>query len=59
MGIFHKLYVLVACALVLLAVTGCHNIKNNNAISNNQQVYSSQSGYISVESGKLFGSGKL
>ena len=54
MGIFHKLYVLVACALVLLAVTGCHNIKNNNAISNNQQVYSSQSGYISVESGKLF-----
>lgn len=54
MGIFHKLHVLVACTLVLLAVTGCHNIKDRNVISNHQQVSSSKSGYISVESGKLF-----
>ena len=54
MGIFRKLYVLVACALVLLAVTGCHNIKDYNVISNHNQVSFSKSGYISVESGKLF-----
>lgn len=54
MGIFHKLHVLVTCTLVLFTVTGCHNIKDNNAISRRQQVSSSQSGYISVESGKLF-----
>ena len=54
MGIFHKLHVLAACTLVLLSVTGCHNIKDHNVISNHQQVSFSKSGYISVESGKLF-----
>ena len=54
MGIIRKLHVLVACTLVLLSVTGCHNIQDNNAISNHQQVSLLQSGYISVESGKLF-----
>ncbi|WPY01426.1 Proline-specific peptidase [Candidatus Trichorickettsia mobilis] len=54
MGIIRKLHVLVACTLLLFAVTGCHNIKDNNAISSHQQVSPLKSGYISVESGKLF-----
>ncbi len=54
MSIIRKLYVLVTFTLVLLTVTGCHNIQDNKATSNHQWASFSKSGHISVESGKLF-----
>jgi proline iminopeptidase len=55
MGIVRKLRSLIACTLVLFVITGCNKIGyNNNAINSQQQVYPQRSGYIAVESGKLF-----
>ena len=54
MGIVRKLSVFIACTLVLFVITGCNKIGYNNAINSQQQVYPQRSGYIAVESGKLF-----
>ncbi len=54
MGIVRKLRVLIACTLVLFVITGCNKIGYNNIINSQQQVYSQGSGYIAVESGRLF-----
>lgn len=40
--------------MILFALTRCNSVQDKNALSNHLQVYSSKSGYISVESGKLF-----
>jgi proline iminopeptidase len=54
MGIVRKLRALIACKLVLFVITGCNKIGYNNAINSQQQVSPQRSGYIAVESGKLF-----
>ena len=54
MKIFHKLQVLFVFVLLLFGVIGCHNAQDKNSISYQHHIYSSNSGYVAVENGKLF-----
>lgn len=55
MSIIRKLNVLFASILDLFTFSRCrHNMKDRDVSSNNQHLFSTKSGYISVESGKLF-----